>query len=144
MRPTLIAALALVSSLVAVPAFAAPSAGAARTEHAVKDGQHEGKDAKFPMPAADFKQRIDTRLAKARAHMEERASKLPADQAKEVRAKFDAGAAKVNAEVAKATADGTVTKDEAKAVRETVKEVRGHHGKHARNKNGKRAKKSAS
>ena len=52
--------------------------------------------------------------------------------AKELRSKFDAGVAKVNAEVAKATADGTVTKEEAGAVRKLSRELRGHHGKHAR------------
>src|SRR5688572_19674594 len=85
--------------------------------------------ASFPMPAAQFKQKVDTRIAKARQHMEERASKLPADQAKELRAKFDAGTTKVNAEVAKATADGSVTKDEAKAVHKVAREANGgHHG----------------
>lgn len=92
------------------------------------------KGASFPMPAAAFKQKVDARQAKAREHMEKRASTLSPDQAKELRAKFDAAAAKVNAEVAKATADGTVTKDEAIAVRKVAKEARGggHHGKHAR------------
>jgi len=74
-------------------------------------------------------------------HMEKRAATLTADQAKELRAKFDAGVAKVNAEVAKAVADGTVTKDEAEAVRKVAREAHGHHGKHARNgaKGGKKS-----
>jgi hypothetical protein len=71
----------------------------------------------FPIPAAQFKQHVDARQAKARQHMEERASKLAATEAQALRASFDAAAAKVNAEVAKAIADGTVTKEEAKAVR---------------------------
>ena len=49
--------------------------------------------------------------------MEEKAGKLSAADGQAMRAKFDAATAKVNAEVAKATADGTVTKEEAKAVR---------------------------
>ena len=93
--------------------------------------------ASFPMPAAAFKQKVDARQAKARERMEKRASTLSAEQAKELRAKFDAGLAKINAEVAKAVADGTVTKEEATAVRQVAKEVRGHghghgHGKHAK------------
>ena len=87
------------SCLVAVPALAV------------------GNGPSFPMPAATFQQHVSARQAKAREHMEKRASQLPADQAKELRAKFDANIAKVNAEVAKAVADGTVTKDEADAVR---------------------------
>jgi hypothetical protein len=78
----------------------------------------EGKGAPtFPIPAAQFKQHVDARQAKARAHMEERASKLPASEAQALRAKFDAAIANQNAEVAKAIADGTVTKEEAQAVR---------------------------
>jgi hypothetical protein len=87
--------------------------GASRGEGRAEKGEHIA----FPVPAATFKQHVDERMAKARAHMEERASKLPADQAKELRAKFEAGAAAMNAEVAKAIADGTVTKEEAQAVR---------------------------
>ncbi|MBX3232090.1 MAG: hypothetical protein KIT84_19755 [Labilithrix sp.] len=82
----------------------------------------------FPMPAATFKQRVDARQAKAREHMEKRASKLTAEQAKELRAKFEANIAKVNAEVAKAIADGTVTKDEAAAVRAASPHRGGHAG----------------
>lgn len=96
-----------------------------------------GKKNAFPMAAAEFKQKIDNRIAKAKTRMEERASKLSAEEAKQLRAKFDAGVAKVNAEVAKATADGTVTKDEAKEVRKAARELhggkghRGHHKKKA-------------
>lgn len=88
----------------------------------------------FPMPAATFKQKVDAREARAREHMEKHAGKLSPEQAKELRAKFDAGVAKINAEVGKATADGTVTKEEADNVRKVAKEVRGGHGhgKHAR------------
>lgn len=121
MRSKIVAAAVLaLASLVAVPAFAKGDGGA-----------------KFPMPAAEFKAKVDARTAKAKERMEQRAAKLPADQAKELRAKFDAGVAKVNAEVAKATADGSVTKEEAKAVRRVVKELRPGHGKHARRGHGK-------
>jgi hypothetical protein len=111
--------LALSTIFVAAPAFAKD-----------KDGSKE--KVSFPMPAAAFKAKVDARQAKAREHMEKRAATLTAEQAKELRAKFDAGVVKVNAEVAKATADGTVTKDEAKAVRHVASELRGHGGKHAR------------
>lgn len=138
MRSLIVATLALVSSLVAVPALAAPAAGGDAPAHVAKGG--EGKHGKkFPMPAAEFKTKADERLAKARAHMEQRAAKLPADKAKEVRGSFETGAAKVNAEVAKATADGTVTKDEAAQVRTAMKEVRGH--KHAGKAKGRGAPK---
>jgi hypothetical protein len=85
---------------------------------ALAAGEGRGKEhASFPMPAAQFKAKIDARMQKARAHMEERVSKLPANEAQAQRAQFDQKIAAVNAEVAKATADGTVTKEEARAVR---------------------------
>lgn len=93
--------LSSLMTLVAVPAFA--------------DEARKGPT--FPVPAAQFKQHVDARQQKARAHMEERAGKLPANEAQALRAKFDEATAKVNAEVAKAVADGTVTKEEAQAVR---------------------------
>lgn len=124
MRSKIIAAFVLaVASLVAVPALAK-----GKGDHAKK----------FPMAAAEFKAKVDSRTAKAKERMEEKAKQLPADQAKELRAKFDAGAAQINAEVAKATADGTVTLEEAKKVREVAKSVRPH-GKSG--KRGHRAKK---
>jgi hypothetical protein len=116
MRSKIIAIGLVLGTLIAVPAFAAPVQGGASRDD--KAGRAEkGEHLAFPVPAATFKQHVDARMAKARAHMEERASKLPADQAKELRAKFEASAAAMNAEVAKAIADGTVTKEEAQAVR---------------------------
>ena len=129
MRSKIVAAFVLaIASLVAVPAFAKG------------EGKGHAKQS-FPMPAADFKAKVDAKNAKAKQHMETQASKLPADQAKELRAKFDAGTTQINAEVAKATADGTVTADEAKKVREVAKTVHPHaKGGHGKGK-GKRAKK---
>ena len=119
MRSMIIGALVALVTVFSVPAFA---------------GDKDDK-ASFPMPAATFKQKVDARQAKARERMEKHAQKLTAEQAKELRSKFEVGVAKVNAEVAKATADGTVTKEEADAVRKVAHEVRGgHHGKHARHR----------
>ncbi len=133
MRSTIVAAMLALSTLVAVPAFAAPAQGnvPAKTQRA--EGNKGQKH--FPMPAAQFQAKVSAHQTKARARMEEKASQLPADQAKELRARFDAKIAKVNAEVAKAVADGTVTKEEAQAVRA----ANPHHGKHARHrKDGKK------
>lgn len=133
MRSKIIAiGLALGTLVAAVPAFADPAQGGSGTRG--EKGQHLS----FPVPAATFKQHVDARMTKARQHMEERASKLPADQAKELRTKFEASVAAMNAEVAKAIADGTVTKEEAQAVR--AASPRGGHGGHCDGKdNGKKA-----
>jgi hypothetical protein len=116
MRSKILALGLALGTLVAVPAFA------------------DDAKAQFPMPAATFKQHVDARLAKARTHMEERASKLSAEEAKQVRAKFDQHVAQVNSEVAKVTADGTVTKEEARSVRAASG---GHGGGHCEHKGNK-------
>jgi hypothetical protein len=135
MRSTIVATVLALSTLVAVPAFAAPAQGNTPTKSQRAEGDKDKGN--FPMPAAEFQARVDARQAKARKHMEERAAKLPADQAAELRASFEADLQKVNAEVAKAVADGTVTKEEAKAVRAASP----HHGKHARHHASDKAKK---
>jgi hypothetical protein len=127
MRSSILATFLALGTLVAVPAFAAPAQSEAPAKTQRAEGEKGGKH--FPMPAAEFKAKVEKRQAKGRARMEERAAKLSADQAKELRATFEANVQKVNAEVSKAIADGTVTKDEAKAVRAASP----HHGKHARN-----------
>jgi len=135
MRSTIVAAFLALGTLVALPAFAAPAQsgpGGQGTQQRAEG--NKGKH--FPMPAAEFKAKVDARQVKARAHMEKKAAELPADQAKELRTRFDATVQKVNAEVAKAVADGTVTKDEAKAVRAASP----HHGKHARAHKGAKKK----
>ena len=120
MRSMIIGTVLALSTLVAIPAMAG----------------EKGEGANFPMPAATFKAKVDARQAKAREHMEKRAATLAPEQAKELRAKFDAGIARVNVEVDKATADGTVTKEEAHAVREVAKEMHGHRGHGGKAKNG--------
>ncbi len=131
MRSAILATVLALATLVSIPAFAGTSPSAGQSQRA-----EGGKGKRFPMAAAEFKSKVDGRLAKARTRMEERAAKLPADQAKELRAKFDATSQKVAAEVAKAVADGTVTKDEARAVRAASP----HHRRHERHGKGAPAK----
>lgn len=91
------------------------------------------------MPAAEFRKRVDERTSKARERMEASIKRrsVPEAQAKEVRAKFDAGVAQVKKVVDEVAADGMVTKDEAGRVRQVSRQARGHannghrrHGKH--------------
>jgi hypothetical protein len=136
MRTRILAVALSLATLVAVPvtAFAAPRDGGVAKVHDKGD-----QDKKFPMAGAEFKAKVDGRLAKAREHMEKRAAKLDAAQAKELRAKFDAGASKVNAEVAKAVADGTVTKEEARDVHQAMRAMhpgKGNHEKHQKKDGG--------
>lgn len=92
---------------------------------------------RFPMPAAEFQERVDARIARTRSRMEEDIAerKLTDDEAKEVRAHFDAVVAAVDVEVQKAVADGTVTWEEAKAVRAVARAL-GPHRAHPHPDNG--------
>jgi len=99
-----------------IVAFVALSALTLSSASAFAD-EAKGPRPSFPMPAAAFKQRVDARQARAREHLEKRASSLPAAEAKALRDRFAEATAKVDAEVAKAIADGTVTQAEAAAVR---------------------------
>ena len=92
-------------------------------------GEHSGKS--FPMAGAEFKQHVDARIEKHRAKMESHiaAKKVSEEKATEIRNRFNEGAAKINAEVDKAIADGTVTKEEAKDVHKVARQVHKHHGK---------------
>ena len=93
---------------------------------ALADGKGGDKGASFPMPAAEFKQHLEARRAKMNKRIEERAAKLSAAEAKALRERVAAANAKVDAEVAKAIADGTVTKEEARAVRAAAPHDGGH------------------
>jgi hypothetical protein len=111
-------ALALGLAVVAAPALA-------------RKGGKGGGDAAaaFPMQAAEFKQKVDARIEKKRARMEEHLKDADAAKAKEAREKFAANAAKLKAEVDKVAADGVVTKDEAKQVHDVAKAMHPHKGK---------------
>ena len=114
-----IATFALTAALAfaASPVFAGEGHG--RAEH------HAEAAKKFPMPAAEFQQHVAARQEKARARLEEHIAKdkVAEDKANEMRARFQAGIAKVNEKVAAVCADGTVTLEEAKEVRAVVKSV---------------------
>ena len=120
MRYAIALASILATFTLAAPSFAAEAP--AQAAHL----KHGGGKASFPMPAAAYKQKVDNRIAKARTRMESHAQKSTPEQAKEMRAKFDAGVARVQQEVGAATADGTVTAEEAKKVRDAMKAMHPH------------------
>ena len=93
--------------------------------------KHDGQKLTFPMKGDEFQKHMDARVAKMRERLEHRITKkqLSADQAKELRAKFEAGVVQLNAATKQATADGVVTEDEAKQVRAVAKSMHHHGGK---------------
>jgi hypothetical protein len=140
-KTSIVAAL-LALSVVPVAAFASPESNGKGDASQVREDKKEGKEKhkeSFPMPAAEFKAKVEARAAKFRERIIERmnAKSVPADKQKVVLAKFDERSAKVMVEVDKVCADGTVTKEEARAVHKLARELReearaerGAHRKH--------------
>jgi hypothetical protein len=87
---------------------------------------------KFPMPAAEFQSRASAHTEKARAHLEARIAdkKIEAEKAKALRERFETAVAKTKLAIAKAVADGSVTREEAKEVRTVARANRHGHGHH--------------
>ena len=129
--------VALTLAFAAVPATAladssrpAPADAKAGKEHG--KGQRKDQDKKdrkrpqFPLEAERFQNVVDKRIAKAREHMERALDKHPVPDAlkAQIRNDFDAGTAQVQAAAKRVGADGTVTKEEAKEVRDLAKELK--------------------
>ena len=119
--------LAVSLALFSLPALAAPSGAA--SNGASRLVNHGARQKKFPMSAADFRQQTTQRIDKARERLEANISKkqLPAAKAKDLRNKFEAKIAEINQAVEKVTADGTVTKEEAKEINELFRKLFAKH-----------------
>lgn len=100
------------------PATAADTEAVAETSQDLKAGFDE---AAFPMSAADFKQRLEARRAKweafAKDHPRGRGDGKDAAANPERKARMEARKAEMQAKIDAACADGTVTLEEAKALR---------------------------
>lgn len=130
---SMIRTLALVFAVSALPATAlaaGPEGKPGAVEHGAKGKRGEGKGEReaqqFPMKGGDFINMVDARIVKIRTKVQEKLAKHPLPEAtkKAVLADVDAGAARVKAAAQKAAADGTVTQDEAKSVRDLAKDVK--------------------
>ena len=133
----------LAAALIAAATFAVPMTSFAETAPAaVSHGQkhHGDKDkAQFPMKADEFRAMVEKRIAKVKARVEKgmEEHKLPAVQRAVITRLVDDAAKQVRGAAEKAAADGTVTKEEAKEVRELAEQLRAKvkgelGGKHAR------------
>lgn len=111
-----------------------------------KRGAKQGaKGQRFPMNGGEFTKLVNQRLAKAKSRVEQmlKRRRIAPAKAAEIKADFQKGSATVRAAASKATADGTVTQQEARKVRQVAKQVRQKAGlKHGRKgKKGNKGKK---
>lgn len=118
------------AALIAAATFAVPMTSFAETAPAaVSPGHkhHGDKDkAQFPMKAEEFRAMVEKRIEKVKARVEKgmEEHKLPREQRVVITKAVDDAAKQVRGAVDKAAADGTVTKEEAKAVRELAEQLR--------------------
>jgi len=120
-------------------AFAAPSDRSAekgeRHERGPRKAKKNRKDKRsFPIKGETFMSHVSKRISKMEARMNKRLemSKLSDEKKAAIKADFNKGSAAIRSAAQKAASDGTVTRDEAKAFRDKVREVR----KEAREKHG--------
>jgi frataxin-like iron-binding protein CyaY len=101
-----------------------------------------GERLEFPMAGDAFVSHVEQRQAKVSEKIDRRLAKSDLDDARkaEIRAKFAEVSTKVTAAAKSAAADGTVTKEEAKAIRQMVREQRPEKRDGKRGKRGKRDK----
>jgi hypothetical protein len=85
-----------------------------------KTPRHHGK---YPMKAADYQHSVEGRVQHARERLETRIThrKLTPERAHDARSKFDSRAAEVRKVVAEVSADGVVTREEARRVNESTR-----------------------
>jgi hypothetical protein len=135
----------LAAALLAAATFAVPMTSFAETTPPapVAHGhKHHGDKAKaqFPMKADEFRAMVEKKIEKVKARVEKglEKHKLPADQRVAITRAVDDAAKQIRTAVDKAATDGTVTKEEAKQVRELANQLRSKvrgelfGGKHAR------------
>jgi hypothetical protein len=120
-RTHIAAAFALVAFALPAVALAAPHG-------------ERGERPSFPMPAETFMTHVNKRIERIEKRVEARLakSKLSDEKKAEIRAKAAEKKAKVLAAAKEAAADGTVTKKEARKVRQAA--GKRHHGKRGKAK----------
>jgi hypothetical protein len=120
----------LAAALIAAATFAVPMTSFAESKPAsVEHGHkhHGDKDkAQFPMKADEFRAMVEKKIEKVKARVEKgmEEHKLPAAQRAEITKAVDEATKQVRGAVDKAATDGTVTKEEAKQVRELAEQLR--------------------
>jgi hypothetical protein len=113
----------VVAALVFAIAAAPMTAFAGSKDNAAAETK---KRPSFPMTAESFNKLIEKRITHVRERLDKmmKDHKVPDATQAQIKKDFDAGAAAVRAAAAKAGADGSVTKDEAKQVKDLAKDLK--------------------
>jgi hypothetical protein len=124
-RPVAVASVLF--ALVAIPSAALACDDHENTSgHASKDEKAKRHDHKFPVKTDEFKQMVEKRIAHARERLQGAlaAHSVPEGIQAQIKKEFEDGANVVRAAAARVGADGTVTKDEAKEVKQLARKLK--------------------
>lgn len=116
-RIPVVALVSLVGVLASSAALAEGKAGHAGRS---KDGIRRGERIAFPIPADRFEVIVERQVDRAKAKIEKKAEKLPPEKKTALERAVASAEAAVDAAEKQAVADGSVTADEARKVREAV------------------------
>jgi hypothetical protein len=129
----------IASALIAAATLVVPCS--ARAESQPPQGHHQRHESAYPMKAETFKKMVDGRADRLKGHLEKGLEKrsLSADQKAEIEKAMDAALKELHAAVDKVSADGVVTRDEAKQIKDLSDQLRARmraelKGKHASSK----------
>ena len=102
-----------------------PAAAAEARKPGDKARPRKGEKA-FPMKAEQFKKVVEKKIARAHEKLEKalEAHNVPDATRVQIEKDFDAGAAQIRTAANRAAADGQVTKEEAKQVKDLAKDLR--------------------
>jgi hypothetical protein len=126
----------IASALIAASAFLLPLSAMAETK--APAGHRHKDDSAYPMKAESFKKMVDSRIDRLKGHMDHSLEKrsLSSEQKSEIEKSFEGALKDLHSAVDKVSADGVVTRDEAKHIKELSEQLRSKmraelKGKHA-------------
>jgi len=128
----------IASALIAASAFVFPLSAMAETKAPAGHHVHAHAESAFPMKAEAFKKLVDSKVERIKSHMERGLSKrsLSHEQKAELDKSLEGALKDLHVAVEKVGADGVVTKDEAKQIKDLSEQLRSRvrgelKGKHA-------------
>jgi len=116
----------IASVLIAASALLAPVTAMAETKAPAAAHHHAAAESAFPMKAEAFKKLVDGRIERLKGHLEQGLAKrsLTPEQKGEIDKAMDGALKELHAAVDKVSADGIVTRDEAKQIKGLSEQLR--------------------
>jgi hypothetical protein len=114
----------IASALIAAAALVFPLT--AQAEIKTPAGHHKSQDSAYPMKSEAFKKLVDGRVDRLKGHMDHSLSKrsLSPEQRSDIAKTMDGAIKELHAAVDKVAADGVVTRDEAKHIKDLSEQIR--------------------